>query len=311
MKIEDSRLKFTNNTFTNNKKSNVIKELEKCIYYQKIDEALLWTGDLLCSGFLLELWNLYIHILCKYIHIHNPKITLYVHKKFLEFKKIIEDCNSDLELRNNENARILFFSVTLILIESNKDTILECMQFVFNFDEIFTNLKAPHMKYIQPYFKDGDPKEIFIPLNELTYHLTETKNKKDIFYWIEWIIEYDNKLTKNKKIIKCINRDFIKTKILNIVWIIWEIMISIHPQSVMNKIIVSLFELFSIKYTTSSNFKKKNILMFAAMLIIHEEHIQFDKKITDNLSNVDNLKTLDEKIVQTFEQLKKSETDLE
>lgn len=306
MKIEDSRLQFGSNTFTNNKKANVLRELEKCIYYQNIDEALLWTGDLLCSGFLIELWNLYIHVLCKYIHIHNPKITLYIYKKFTEFKIMLEECKNDLELRNKEESRILFFSVTLILTESNKDTILECMNFVFNFDEIFTNLKAPHMKYIQPFFKDGDPKEIFIPLNELAYHLFETKNKKDIFYWIEWIIEYDNKLTKNKKQIKCIKRDFIKSKILNIVWIIWEMIISIKPQTIMNKILITLFELFSIKYTISNNYKKKDLLMFSVMLIINEEHINFDKKIIGNIEIFNNL---NEKMIKTFEQLKKSETN--
>ena len=62
MEIEDSR-QFSTTTFTNNKKTMVIKELEKCIYYQKLDEALIWTGDLLCSGFIIELWNLYIQIL--------------------------------------------------------------------------------------------------------------------------------------------------------------------------------------------------------------------------------------------------------
>ena len=308
MKIEDSRIKFGSNTFTNNKKNNVIKELEKCIYYQHTDQALLWTADLLCSGFLIELWNLYIHILCKYIHIHNPKITLYIHKKFTEFKKMIEECNSDIELRNKDEARILFFSVTLILIESNKDTILECMNFVFNFDEIFTNLKAPNMKYIQPFFKDDDPKEFFIPLNELAFHLFETKNKKEVFYWIEWIIEYDNKLIKNKKQIKCIKRDFIKSKILNIVWIIWELILSINPNTVMNKILLGLFELFSIKYTISNNYKKKDLLMFASMLIIHEEHIQFDKKIIENTEIFNNI---NDKINNTFEQLKKSERNYE
>ena len=39
MEIEDSR-QFNTTTFTNNKKTTVIKELEKCIYYQKLDELL-------------------------------------------------------------------------------------------------------------------------------------------------------------------------------------------------------------------------------------------------------------------------------
>ena len=299
MKSEDSRIQFGTNTFTNNKKIDVIRELEKCIYHQKINEAYIWTADLLCSGFLIELWNLYIHVLCKYIHIHNPKITLYIHKKFNEFKKMMETCQSDIELRNKEEARQLFFSITLLLTQSNKDTILECMSFTFNFDEMFTNLVAPNMKYIQPFFKDGDPKEFFIPLNELAYHLFETKNKKDIFYWIEWIIEYDNKLTKNKKQVKCIKRDFIKVKSLNIIWIVWELILSVK-----NKILNSLFELFSIKYTPSNNYKKKDIMMFSVMLIIHHEHIDYEKKI---INNIEKFNCINDDIHKTFEQLKKNE----
>ena len=83
---------------------------------------------------------------------------------------------------------------------------------------------------------------------------------------------------------------------------------SIKPQSIMNKILVSLFELFSIKYTINHNYKKKDLLMFSSMLIIHEEHINFDKKIIDNIENFNNI---NESIHKTFEQLKKSERNSE
>lgn len=304
MKINDSRKQFTLNTFSNRKKSLVIKELEKSIYYHKNEDALFYTYDLLCSGFLIELWNCYIHILCKYIHIHNPKITIYIQKKFIEFKTILEKCNSDLEIRDIEEAQIIFTSITLILCESNKDTILESMKFIFNFDEIFTNLKAPNVNFIQPYFKDGDPKEIYIPINELAYHIFETKQKQEIFYWIEWILEYDYKLQKNKKGIKCIKRSFVNSKIQNVVWIIWELFLTFDKKPILHKILLSLLDLFSIKYTPQSNFKKKDILLFASMLIIHQDHIDFDKKI---LENTETFKNINENINKIFQQLKKYE----
>jgi hypothetical protein len=166
--------------------------------------------------------------------------------------------------------------------------------FNFEIDKKYSNLKAPNVEYIQRLFKDGDPKEYFIPLNELMYHLKETKNKMDIFYWIEWIITYDTLLLKNKTQLQCVKRDFaINT---NIIWIVWEILLSfkeIYP-------IESLFNLFSIKYKT--NKKKKCIIYLCVMYIISK--VDYKIPILENMSL---LKTLDENINKTFEQIKKKE----
>jgi len=137
MEIEDSRRVFKNITISNYKKANVIKELEKSIYYHKTEEAFFWTGQLLCSGFIIEIWNLYIYFICKYIHIHNPKITLYLYKKFTEFKDISETCANDFELRNIHDVRVILFSITQILSECKKDTTLDTLKFVFNLKMYF------------------------------------------------------------------------------------------------------------------------------------------------------------------------------
>jgi phosphotransacetylase len=167
--IEDVRRQFRN-TFSNYPKSKVLKDLENAIYYQKTEEAFFWTGDLLCSGFVLELWNLYVHILCKYIHIQHPKLPLYVYKKFVEFKEMVQACPNDLELRNMDSVKTLLFSMTLILSETKKQTLLDPMTFKFKFEEVFTDLRAPNLEYVVPFFREGDPKELFIPLNEFVYH---------------------------------------------------------------------------------------------------------------------------------------------
>ncbi len=291
--IVDSRTVFTN-TFSNYKKSLAAKELMNSIYYQKNEDAYFWTAELLSSNCIIEIWDTYIEFMCKYTHIYNPKIPIYLHKKFLEFKEIAGTTNDDIKLRNIDEIRRLFFTLTLIFCSSKRECVLDIPIFQFNFeiDKMYTNLKAPNVSYIQNYFKNGDPKEYYIPLNELMFHLKETKNKMDVFYWIEWIIEYDAVLLKNKKQLQCVKRPFaINT---NIIWIIWEILLSFDKQP-----IDSLLELFSIKYKT--NKKKKCILHLCAMYII--------SKVDYNIPILDTslLKNIEESINIAFEKIKKKE----
>ena len=306
MMIDDTRTQFRTHTFSNFKKTKVLKELENCIYYQKKEEAFYWTGELICSGHVLELWNLIIFVLCRYIHIHNPKLPLYIDKKFTEFKEIASKTN-DLELRNIERIRTILFSITLILCESKRDTILQDLHFEFKFENIFTNLKAPNVEFIKPYFKEGDPKEIYIPLNEGAYHLFETKNRMDIFYWIDWMIQYDDICLKKKKPLICVSRDFVSVKSTNLIWILFELFLSFQEPDILYKIIQSLVRLFSIKYTPSMNKKRKHILNLCVLLII-QESVDFNTKIIENTSV---FIPIEENINLIFEQIKKNEIHID
>ena len=298
MEIKDSRTNFQSITFCNYKKSHVIKELVKSLYYQKLEEAFYWTADLLASGLIIDLWNIYIQFICKYIHINNPKLPIFLYKKFEEFKCIANKI-PDVMLRNNKDIRLIFFTITAILCECSKDSILDNLKFDLKLD-IHTNLKAPNIQYIQPFFKPGDPKEYFISLNELMYHLKDTKNKMEILYWIEWIIEFEQLLIKKKKIIGCIQRDFAPNT--NIIWLVWEVILSFKKDSILEKIIDSLFNLFKIKYTTATNKKKKCIIHLAVMYIIN--NIDYQKKLIENVAIFNNI---EKNILITFEQIKKNE----
>uniref|UniRef100_A0A6C0JIS2 Uncharacterized protein n=1 Tax=viral metagenome TaxID=1070528 RepID=A0A6C0JIS2_9ZZZZ len=298
MIIVDKRTSFNSTTFSNYKKSHVMKELLNSLYYQKREEAYFWTGDLLCSGLIIDLWNIYINFICKYIHINNPKMPIYINKKYNEFKEIANKIN-DFDLRNNDDIRSIFFSITTILLECKKDSIMDDLKFNVTFD-IQTNLKAPNILYIQSFFRQGDPKEYFIALNEFVYHLKESKNKMDVLYWIEWIIEYELALLKKKKHTICVQRDFAPNT--NIIWILWEIFFSYKSDNVLEKIIQSLFNLFRIKYTTATNKKKKYILHLCVMFIIN--NIDYQIKLIDNVIALNNVET---NIKITFDKLKKNE----
>ena len=294
MKINDTRLVFTN-TFSGYKKTNAVKEFINSMYYQKKEDAYFWTAELLCSNCIVELWDGYIEFMCKYTHIYSPKLPTFLYKKFTEFKEIAAKINNDIELRNVDEIRKIFFSLTLIFCCSKRECVLDMpvFEFTFEMEKMYNNLKAPNISYVQGYFKEGDPKEYYIPLNELMYHLKETKNKMDIFYWIDWIINYDAFLLKNKKQLQCVKRDFAVNT--NVIWLIWELLLVFK-----DKYSEPLLQLFSIKYKT--NKKKKCILYLCVMFIISK--IDYTIPILENTLL---LKSLEENIHTTFEKIKKKE----
>ena len=120
--IKDKRVQFKKLSFSNYKKSDVKKNLITSIYYQKLEESFFWTGEMLCSNMLLELWDTYMIIMSKYIHIYNPKLPIYINKKFNDFKNIVAIENNDLKLRNHREIRMILFSITTILCFSDKYT---------------------------------------------------------------------------------------------------------------------------------------------------------------------------------------------
>lgn len=309
--IKDTRTKFKSTTFSKYKKSQVIKKLNHAIYYQKIEEAFFWTCELMCTNLYLDLWNIYFIFACKYIHIDNPKLPIYINKKFNDFKQIAANISNDYELRNNKDVRLLFCSLSLILSLSNKYTILDDLNYKFNFqiENIYENLKAPHLKYIDPIFKQHDPKEFIIPFNELIYHLQDTKNKIDINYWINWIIHYDALCNSKKKHLLCVQRDIFISKndkqSRNVIWVLWSIILKLFNQKneKIKQIATNIFDLFCVKYVVSFN-KKRKYMIYNCIELYLRENIDLNIPI---IKNTNTFAHLEHNIDTIFEQLKKNE----
>lgn len=312
--IEDKRQIFKSSSFSNYKKRDVSKKLILALYYGKLEESFFWTCEMLCSNMMIELWNCYFILMSKYIHVYNPKLPIYILKKFEDFKKITIQHNNDLELRNIQSVRLCFCSLSLILCYSQKLTILDDLKYKFDFkiENLYENLKAPHLKYIDYIYKMHDPKEYIIPFNELIYHLQETKQKTDIHFWINWIIQYDVLCRKKKKIILCASRSFYSDKneklAQNIIWIIWDILLKMGKamkNDTMIHIINSLFELFTIKYVVSCNKSRVHIIYHVIELVLLGNQVDMN---VDILKNKEALKNIEQNIDTIFEQIKKNET---
>ena len=147
----------------------------------------------------------------------------------------------------------------------------------FDMTQISDRLHAPSMEYASNILKKKDPNELFIPINEFSYHLS--KDKKDTInacYWIEWLIEFSIVCNSNKNPCLCQTRDDnpVESKYkTNVIWILWDVLFH-HCYELNNKYIEallnSLHTLFCIKYTTGTNKRRRYLLYFAVSLLTEE-----------------------------------------
>ena len=309
--ILDKRTKFKGTSFSNFKKSDISKKLLNSIYYNKLEESFFWTCEMLCTNMLLELWECFFMLMSKYIHISNPKLPIYIYKKYEEFKDIIGENDNIESIRNNEKIRVLFCTIVIILCDSSKNTILDNLHYNFEFkiESIYDNLKAPDIEDVKLFYRSDDPKEYLIPFNEFIYHMKETKDKVNIKYWLNWIIEYDILCRKKKKKILCESRNYLtnsKPELeKNIIWIIWDFILKTSKNSLSNEsyeIIDKIFELFKVRYTLTTN--KKRIFMIYHCIEIYCNKIDLKINI---LKNKTLIKNLSKNINIVMEQIKKSE----
>ena len=301
--INDIRQNFNNITFSNYQKSKTKEELIKCIYNNKLENAIYWSAELICSGFYLELWDIIIIYFSKFIHRSNNKICIYLNMRYENFLNILNNgySNDILELRNNNEIRNLFCEIIYILCNTMKSNEIRCIKLNktddFELSNIHSKFNAPTIDYAESIYKNEDPKELFIPINELIYNL-EKKNIIDVLYWLEWIYEYENILNKKKK--KCLasQRDYAPENNKNdIIWIIWDIIYYYVNNKIPNKsekkikkkIVDGSFELFIIKYVPSSKKKRKPLLYYIFNLLLDDiSNIQYQHILSKD-GNIENV----------------------
>lgn len=309
--INDKRKKseFKGITFSKFKKSEAKKELLKCLLSGNIEQSCYWSAEFICSGDFLYLWDILFVFISKFIHIGNPKLPIYIKSRLDIFKNILNSGYSDniLKLRNNQNIRKNFIEVIGIICCSKKKNsydIPKITETSFNMIEISHKLTAKNKNAGSKIFKNEDPKEIFIAINEFAWNI-QVKDTQRAIFWLEWIIEYQ-KLCKKKKIInKCARREMpVERKYQHdMVWIIWEIILDESRRNGgLYKINTSLLQLFCLKYNFSTNSKRRLVIYYAISLLTET----YDTKIPIivNMQLIEKIKANSNEI---YKQIKKNE----
>ncbi len=311
-----SQSDFKGISFSEFKKTEVKKQFIEAMFKGKIEPACYWCVELICAGHFNDLWECIFHYMGKHIHSANPKIAIYLEKRYEIFENIIKQKYfiNEFELRNNIMIRKLFAEITTILTTSHKKNSFEKVKIIhedeFDITMMSQKLKASNMSFAEPIFQEEDPKELFIPINEFAYHISsDTPNMLSACYWMEWIIEFDAICRKRKENCFGQRRDFsVEYKYKNdIIWIIWDVMKFYSKKKTQNvafieSVINSLSNIFCVNYKNSSNKKHKYLLYFAIELLT--ENITVGVEIVNDKNILSNVI---EKINNIYKQIKKNE----
>lgn len=300
---------FNKTTFSGYKKSQVLNTLSKSLVNSNIEESCFWSAEIICSGYFIELWEIIILFINKFINIGNPKLSVYIDKNINNFKTIANTYSDELNLRNNENIRKLFSEIICVLCKSNRKHPLsenKIDQSHYVITNIGDKLKVPNnTNFIQSLFKPQDIKEVYIGLNELYYNIKELKNTVMSCYWIDWIIDFDILLRKNKLNSLCAIRNYTSDpkNQSNVVWIIWDIFFDLsNKNNVNHKIISSLLTLFNLKFTSTTPKKRKYILYNCVSLLT--ENVNYDIPIIEDTKYIT---IVNENIFKIYKQIKANE----
>lgn len=307
---------FKGMTFSKFKKTDVKKQLLNSIYSCKIEQALYWSAEFICSGNFIEVWDFILNYVGKYIHLGNPKLPIYILLRFQQFKDVLQNgyIGSELSMRNNFKIRKLFAEIICILCKSRKKHSIEQIKIKksdeFDLSNMSSKLKAPDVSFAQTIFKKDDPKELFISVNELCFHLSKkSKNALEACYWFEWILEFENICKKKKESCFIERRPFsanVDDKFQKEpIWIIWDCILFYSKSlnnKIIDKIINALLDLFCIRFTNGSKKKRKYLIYFAISLITDTCNLNLD--IIEDKNYVEKIIS---KINVIYKEIKKNE----
>jgi hypothetical protein len=302
-------------TFSQFKKNKVINELLTSLINSKIEPACYWSGELICAGHYIDLWELIFLFVSKYIHLGNPKLPIYISIRINAFKDIIHMgyTGNELELRNNTKIRHLFSEIISSLCFSRKKHSFETVKLnstdEFSMTTMQTKLKAPNISFAEIAFRTEDPKELYVAINEFSYHISKhSKNSYTACYWLEWLLEFEMTCRRHKH--PCIaerRTTFpVEQKYQNdSIWIIWEIIqinISEMQSDIHSKIVDALLEMFCLRYTSSIKKKRKYILYYCISLLT--EKYDIDIPIWNDRNHI---RSIVDKIDIVYKEIKKNE----
>lgn len=281
-KINDTRdtQDFTKQSFSGFAIKDVVSILNKSLMSCKIEESVNWAVELLLSGQTERLWEKIFSISLKNININNPKLPIFLFKRYSKFVSLklkysggLKSSNvvGFLSLRNSQAVRNMICEICVIICNSTKlkaISLPKIKESDFDVSYLKTRLSATDANVISNKLKYGDPPEIKIPLNEFNFCI-KTRKWELALYWLAWIFEWERRNTKRDKNYICGVRKIegIEEKYFtDIVWIIWEILIKEAPglkNDDASSQIYALFKLYKFDFKPTKKSKRVFFILYA------------------------------------------------
>ena len=305
---------FRMQTFSNFKKTDAKKELLIQMLSGNIERANYWCAEFVCAGSFHDLWDAMVMFTSKYINLANPKLATYLYLRYIQFQEIVNQRHyiREIDLRNNEQVRKIFSEIVSTLTVSDKSArpfdFKQSHQHVptavdtpdtpdtpdtqkYNIlTDLSGHIEAQSLDHANAVMLDEDPREIFVAVNELGYHLSspgQQRNLSKALFWIEWLIEFDLVCRRMKKPCRGHYRDLPllldNSHKRDIIWVVWECLVRAteYRECHLKKNLLALQNLFSINFTHSSPKKKKATIYFALTLVMQDAKSSTAAAVTD------------------------------
>jgi len=223
---------------------------------------------LVCSGHFADLWELVLFFFGKNVNVANPKLALYLDYRFQTFRDSASKTPNELDLRNNPVVRQLFAEIIAVLCLSVKrpgtDQVKVRKEDLDLASAGGASFKAPNTEYIKPFFQDGDPLDLNTPMNELCFAIA-SKDTLKACYWIEWVVLYSRCKTPTPQFAPrgCAPS---KRHAGDVIWIVWDILISYCPDGLHKKLADATFNLFRLHYTPGAKERRRFLMYFVVAL---------------------------------------------
>ena len=307
--------KYSKSTFSGYLKSEVMNVLKKTITKGELDRACYWSVELDISADTSKLWDRLISFAAKEINIANPNLPIFLWKRYFEFKNLEKNfMKYKLELRNNQESRNKLCELVSVLTLSPKKKIIglpKIREVDFEISNMKKYMVATDLSKVMQFWKEGDPPEIRIPLNEIANFLSMYNSGSSIaeksLFWLSWLLTWEKLHKKKFGEFTCSHRETrnIKSKYTNDpIWIVWNIILSelLQRQQSENFLLLKeniecLYKLYKYDYNKTKKKSRINLIIYAFLLILDTTPIiDYDTPIfyKDNLrikaiSNINNL----------------------
>ncbi len=316
-RIVDGRdeLAFRGRSFSGYKESAVVKKLKQACAERSVEQACYWTAELVCAGHFAKLWE---HLSIAVGERHataSPRVTLFLARRFSEFKQIVEAgyMGRELELRNCAQVRRMFAEIVAVLCTARRHHPPQLLtvrtETDFDLSNLSGRLEATGTSFAGDVYRPDDPKELFVSVNELCYHLRpEQANTVSACYWIEWICAFIRFSASKKRSIVAARRDFapVADKLQSDpVWMVWDAIrvASAGKGEVAAQCTDALMTLFGLRYTSGCR-QRRRPLLYASVSYATED-IDFNVPIAADPAAINAIVSKAESV---YKEVKKAES---
>lgn len=221
---------FKTVSYSNYAMKDVIKELTTKLATQHINLSQHWTAELICSGAILQLFDIIMDNFCIHINVSNPRLAGYFLQRFGEVKKRIIDLSKvdPLQVRNDPIVRTVFCEIIGVLCLSSQKKLIAKPRIHsedLTIESVARKRRLTSSTPASGLFRAGDPTECLAPIDEL-YDAMIRRDTGRTIYWIYWLWEWDAARRKVYGSNVCVIRghDTIPAKLsTDIIWLIYEV----------------------------------------------------------------------------------------